>query len=224
MTVATFSGGVRYALHNGSSDPGALAARMVREGPKVTGAERGTLLAAFNGGFKVKANVGGYEQEGHVIAPLRSGYASLIIDRSGQARIAVWGAGAPAPGEDIYSVRQNLPPLVLAGRPVPAAADWQAWGATIGGVEYIGRSALGEDAKGDLIYVGSMSASPADLAAVLVWAGARIGMELDINPNWVQLDVAQRPGGPLQAEVPDQWRPANQYLTGWTRDFIVVLG
>jgi hypothetical protein len=224
ITVATFSGGVRYALHNGSSDPGALAARLVREGPKVTGAERGMLLAAFNGGFQLKANVGGYEQEGHVIVPLRSGYASLIIDRSGQARIAVWGAGAPGPGEDIYSVRQNLPPLVLAGRPVPAAADWRTWGATLGGVEYIGRSALGEDARGDLIYVAGMSASPADLATVLVWAGARIGMELDINPNWVQLDVSQRPGGPLQTEVPGQWRPASQYLAGWTRDFIVVLG
>ena len=30
-------------------------------------------------------------------------------------------------------------------------------------------------------------------------------MELDINPEWVQLDVAGRPGGPLTAEIP---RPA----------------
>ena len=224
ITVATFYGGVRYVLHNGSADPGALAARVVREGPKVTGAERGVLLAAFNGGFKIKADVGGYEQEGHVIVPLRSGYASLIIDRSGAARIAVWGAGAPGPGEDIYSVRQNLPPLVLNGRPVPATADWHAWGGTVGGLEYVGRSALGEDANGNLIYAASMATSPADLATALVRAGARIGMQLDINPNWIQLDVAPRPGGPLRTQVPGQWRPANQYLTGWTRDFVTVLG
>jgi hypothetical protein len=48
-------------------------------------------------------------------------------------------------------------------------------------------------------------------------------MELDINPEWVQLDAAGRPGGPLQAEIPGQHRPATQYLTGWTRDFIAVL-
>jgi hypothetical protein len=155
ITVAIFSGDVRYVLHNGSQDPGALAARLVREGPKVTGAERTMLLAAFNGGFKVKAGVGGYEQEGHVIVPLHRGYASLVIDRSGKARIAVWGSDAPQPGEVIYSVRQNLPPLVLAGRAVPSVADWQSWGGTVGGIEFVGRSGLGEDANGDLIYAAN---------------------------------------------------------------------
>ena len=136
VTVATFRGPVRYVLHNGSQDPGPAAAGLVRAGPAVTGAERRRLLAAFNGGFKLAAGAGGYEQEGHVISPLRSGFASLVIDRSGQARIA---------------------------------------------------------------------------------------MELDINPYTVQLDTARRPGGPLTAAVPGQNRPADQYLAGWTRDFITVL-
>ena len=48
-------------------------------------------------------------------------------------------------------------------------------------------------------------------------------MELDINPEWVQLDTARSPGGPLTAAVPGQFRPASQYLTGWTRDFITVV-
>jgi hypothetical protein len=39
----------------------------------------------------------------------------------------------------------------------------------------------------------------------------------------VQLDAAGHPGGPLSAGVPGQHRPATQYLTGWTRDFITVL-
>jgi hypothetical protein len=68
-----------------------------------------------------------------------------------------------------------------------------------------------------------MSASPADLAQALARAGARVAMELDINPQWVQLAAATVPGGPLKAKVPGQHRPANQYLTGWTRDFIAVL-
>jgi hypothetical protein len=68
-----------------------------------------------------------------------------------------------------------------------------------------------------------MSTTPADLAAALVRSGARTAMELDINPEWVQLDVARRAGRGLRAAIPGQVRPADQYLIGWTRDFITVL-
>ncbi len=68
-----------------------------------------------------------------------------------------------------------------------------------------------------------MSTTPYDLADALVRTGARTAMELDINPEWVQLDTARRPGGRLTAAVPGQNRPADQYLVGWTRDFITVL-
>jgi len=223
VTVATFLGPVRYVLHNGSADPGPAASGVVRAGPAVTGAERRELLAAFNGGFKLSAGAGGYMQEGHVISPLEPGLASLVIDRSGQARIGVWRRGLPAPGEAVYSVRQNLRPLVLNGRPTAASADWTLWGATLGGGAYVARSAIGQDAAGDLLYAASMSAVPADLAAALAGHGARIAMELDINPEWVQLDAAGAPGGALIAEIPGQYRPADQYLAGWTRDFFTVL-
>ena len=158
-----------------------------------------------------------------MISPLQGGFASLVIDRSGRARIGIWGHGLPTPGEAVYSVRQNLQLLVEHGRPTPAAADWGLWGATLGGGEYVARSALGQDVSGDLIYAASMSATPYDLADALARTGARIAMELDINPEWVQLDTARRPGGPLAATVPGQNRPADQYLVGWTRDFITVL-
>ena len=222
VTLAAFTGPVTYVLHDGSEDPG-LAAGRVRAGPAVRGAERRRLLAAFNGGFKLSADAGGYEQEGHVAAALRRGVTSLVIDRSGRARIGIWGRGVPAPGEAVYSVRQNLPPLVLGGRPTAGAADWGRWGATLGGGEYVARSALGQDAAGHLVYAASRSASPADLAVAMARAGVRIAMELDINPEWVQLDVASRPGGPLRAALRGQDRPADQFLLGWARDFIAVL-
>ena len=222
VTLAAFSGPVTYVLHDGSEDPG-LAAGRVRAGPAVHGAERGRLLAAFNGGFKLSAGAGGYEQEGPVAAALRPGVTSLVIDRSGRARIGIWDRGVPVPGEAVYSVRQNLPPLVLHGRPTAGAADWGLWGATLGGGEYVARSALGQDAAGHLVYAASMSASPADLAVAMARAGVRVAMELDINPEWVQLDVAHRPGGPLRAALHGQNRPPNQFLLGWARDFIAVL-
>lgn len=223
ITIATFTGSVSYVLHNGSVDPGKLLAGEVTAGPKITGAGRARLLAAFNGGFLMKSLAGGYEQEGHVARPLRAGLASLVIDKSGSARIGTWGSGVPAPGEDVYSVRQNLWLLVSGGEPTRQSARWWRWGGTIGNQEYVARSALGENAAGDLMYAASMSTTPADLAQALAGAGAKVAMELDINPEWVQLDVAGSPGGRLRAAIPGQHRPAGQYLTGWTRDFIAVL-
>ena len=221
VTVAVFLGPVRYVLHDGSADPGPAAG--LRAGPAVAGAERRRLLAAFNGGFKLAAGAGGYMQEGHVLSPLRPGLASLVIDRSGQARIGVWGSGLPVPGEAVYSVRQNLWPLVQGARPTREAARWWRWGGTIGHAEYVARSAVGQDASGDLIYAASMSTIPEDLAVALARSGARIAMELDINPEWVQLAVTRTPGGSLHAPIPGQVRSPTQYLTGWTRDFIAVL-
>ena len=224
ITVAIFRGPVTYVLHNGSQDPGyAASAQGVKAGPAVGRAERRHVLAAFNGGFKLVAAAGGYEQEGKVVSPLVKGDASFIIDADGRARIALWGYGAPARGEKIWSVRQNLGPLVEKGKPVPTAVDWWDWGGTVGG-SLVASSAVGLDSAGDVIYAGSMSALPEDLAVALAGKGARIGMELDINPEWVQLDVASHPGGALRTAVPGQWRPADQFLLGWTRDFFTVLG
>jgi hypothetical protein len=223
ITIASFGGSVTYVLHNGSADPGKLLAGMVAAGPEITGASRARLLAAFNGGFMMKSLAGGYEQEGHVARPLRAGLASLVIDQSGRARIGVWGSDVPAPGENVYSVRQNLWLLVSGGKPTAQSARWYRWGGTVGHQEYVARSALGENAAGDLMYAASMSTTPEDLAQALASAGATVAMELDINPEWVQLDVARSPGGPLRAGIPGQHRPATQYLTGWTRDFIAVL-
>jgi hypothetical protein len=124
----------------------------------------------------------------------------------------------------VFSVRQNLGLLVRQGHATLAAVNWTVWGATLGGGESVARSGLGQDAAGELVYAGSMAATPADLADALVNAGAQTAMELDINPEWVQLDVARAQGRRLRAAIPGQARPADQYLVGWTRDFITVLG
>jgi hypothetical protein len=120
-------------------------------------------------------------------------------------------------------VRQNLWLLVEGGQPTAEAARWWRWGGTVGHAEYVARSALGQDASGELIYAASMSTVPEDLAVALARSGARTAMELDINPEWVQLAVAHTPGGSLHASIPAQVRSPTQYLTGWTRDFITVL-
>lgn len=225
LTAAQFAGGVRFVLHCGPVDPGCPAADHLRAGPSVSQSERPYLVAAFNGGFQQGAGAGGVVQEGNVLRPLVPGMASLVIYKSGAADIGTWGPGFPADPAQVYSVRQNLGPLVSGGQPTPAAADPspRLWGATIGGGASVARSALGLNAAGQFIYVASMHATPEDLAQALVQMGARTGMQLDINPEWVQFDYASQAGGPLQAGLPGQNRPADQYLTGWSRDFIAVL-
>jgi hypothetical protein len=218
------AGETALALHAGSFDPGSRAYRLgVTARSSVTARERPRLVAAFTGGFALRSGAGGYIQERHVVVPPKPGLASLVIDVGGAAHVGVWGQGVPGPGGRVFSVRQNLAPLVVHGRASARAGDFRAWGATLGGGAAVARTALGEDAAGDLLFAAAMSVTPAQLAAALVRAGAQTAMQLDINPEWVQFDYARAPGGRLTAGVPGQRRPADQYLLGWTRDFIAVL-
>lgn len=230
VTVLRFHAGlVHYALHAGWSDPPTGGAGLPADAqPAIRAGEHAQLLAAFNGGFKMGAGclpcgVGGMEVARHVLVPLVSGMTSLVLDPNGGASMGVWGQGFPSAGAAVYSVRQCLPPLVSRGQASPTAGDIFAWGATLGGVDAVARSAVGIDARGNLLYAGSMSALPSDLASALVSAGAVTAMELDINPAWVQADTAPSPGGPLSAAVPNQNRAADQYLSGWSRDYVTVL-
>ncbi len=162
---------------------------MVHAGPSIGHAEYRHLVAAFNGGFLLSAGAGGYEQEGHVISPLRPGLATLVIHRSGAARIWVWGAGLPQPHEAVYSIRQYLPPLVSQGQPARPPGTG-ASGALRWAVASTSRAAHWAKCGWRAHLRRSMSTAPAALAAALVHVGARTAMELDINPEWVQLDIA----------------------------------
>lgn len=225
VTVFRFRAGhVRFDLHVGSENPPAdLASLPADAQPAVSAGEAPVLLAGFNGGFNTSTGTGGVVVDGQTLVPLQSGVAAFAIDADGAGHVGVWGQNLPAPGEQITSVRQDLAPLVVNSQPSPQITDIAAWGATLGGVSAVARSALGEDAAGNILYAGSMSALPSDMAEALVSSGATTAMELDINPEWVQLAYATTPGGALQAGVPGQNRPADQYTAGWTRDFITVL-
>lgn len=225
VTVFRFrSGQTRFGLHVGSTDPPVGTAALGPNGGSIVGpGEVPFLLAAFNGGFLTSAGAGGFELSGQVLVPLQTGIASLVIDANGTARVGVWGQNLPTKGEQVASVRQNLVPLVSGGQPSPQIASIGAWGATLGGGSVVARSSLGEDGAGNLLYAASVNALPSDLANALIGAGVVVGMELDINPEWVQLAWAANPGGALAAGVPGQSRPADQYQVGWTRDFITVL-
>jgi len=225
VTVARFRAGrTLFALHVGSQDPPTNGIALGPDaGPAVSSTQRPSLLAAFNGGFMISDKVGGFEIDGQILSPLVPGVASFVIDADGSGHIGVWGQQFPTPGEHVVDVRQNLAPLVSGAQLSPRISDITAWGPPLGGGPMVARSALGEDAQGDILYAGSMSALPVDLGSALISAGASSAMELDINPEWVQLALAASPGANLSAGVPGQHRPADQYLLGWTRDYFTVL-
>jgi hypothetical protein len=225
VTVFRIRGGrASFRLHVGSSDPPVGSAPISSGSGSIIAADEVPLLvAAFNGGFNSSTGVGGFEVDSQVLVPLVAGMASLVIDANGSARVGVWGSTVPVAGEQVVSVRQNLPPLVSGGQPSANIGDVPAWGATLGGGTTVARSAVGEDAQGNLLYAGGESLQPADLSGAMVDSGAVTAMELDINPEWVQFDWAASPGAPFNAGVPGQNRPATQYQLGWTRDFITAL-
>src|SRR6516164_2736018 len=117
-------------LYSGSVSPGGGPYRFTAPiGP----AQAATLVAAFNGGFKMNQARGGYYTEGRLIDPLRAGAASLVIYADGSVNLGAWGRDVTM-SRRVVSVRQNLLPLVAGGRPTPRAGTprWRAWGPTCG--------------------------------------------------------------------------------------------
>jgi hypothetical protein len=195
-------------LYSGSVSPGGLGYRFTA--PVLPGAAA-TLVAAFNGGFKMADAHGGYYTEGKLIDSLVTGGASVVIYASGAITVGAWGTDVSMT-RSVVAVRQNLVPLVAGGRPTALAAgpDWRAWGNTCGqtscaasvpGIEHQWRSGLGVTADGALVYAVGPALDPLQLAQLLVRAGVVRGMELDINPGW-PVFAAYRPATPNGLAAP----------------------
>jgi hypothetical protein len=175
-------------LYSGSMSPGGGPYKYTAP-VKRTAAS--SLVAAFNGGFKMADAHGGYYTEGRLIKPLVRGSASLVIYADGSITVGAWGSDVTMT-PSVVAVRQNLFPLVAGGKPTALAATprWRTWGGTCPcgagqqGSEYQWRSGLGVTADGALVYVVGPVLSPLMLADVLMRAGAVRGMQLDINPTW----------------------------------------
>ncbi len=150
-----------------------------------------SLVAAFNGGFKMADARGGYYAEGRFVRPLVRGAASLVIYADGAVTVGAWGTDVTMT-PSVTAVRQNLVPLVVNGRPTARAlsANWRFWGRTCPcgkgqrGTDRQWRSGLGVTADGALVYVAGPQLTPTQVADPLVRAGVVRGMELDINPTW----------------------------------------
>jgi hypothetical protein len=216
--------GLVLHLHSGTADAGASGWRY---GPEVTIAEGPGLFAAFNGGFKLSTDSGGFFAFGHSGARIRNGLGSIVTYTNGTTDVGDWGAEVPRPALAVASVRQNLPLLVDHGRAATNVGCLNCWGATLGGVVDPARSALGITAGGRLIWAGGEHMTTIRLADVLIASHAVRAVELDINPEWVAGYVYGHRGGhgPLApvSLVAGQAGIPGAYLTPWSRDFFTVV-
>ena len=218
---------LRARLYSGSLSPGGLFWKFTA--PVSPGAAR-SLVAAFNGGYLLKVSNGGYLSEGHLVAPLRVGAASLVIYRNGSLNVGQWARDVGMTS-NVVAVRQNLTLLVDHAHIVSGLnpADIAAWGAALNNVVNTPRSGLGVTASGALVYVeGPMNI--VQLAQLLVRAGAVRAMTLDMNPLWPIFATYAPPsaGGlasPSNGRVltPTMLQtPARFFQPAYARDFVTM--
>jgi hypothetical protein len=208
----------RLALYPGINEPPGAPDRGPAQIPQ---AQRWRLLATFNGGFKASSGAGGYIVNGRVQATMQLGLGTLVEYRDGSFNILEW-LGRTRPDQLVFA-RQNLEPLVWAGRPSPSTSNVSLWGATLGRGAAVWRTAAGVTRKGDLLYVAAPAQTPSSLAHILIAFGAERAIELDINPQWATFIGYRRRGArdPV-ALVPNPQQSAYRYLQPDRRDFFAV--
>ncbi len=220
-------------LYPGSLSPGGGPCKYRAPGPPTAAS---SLVAAFNGGFKMKDAHGGYYTEGRMIDPLTRGDASLVIYASGSITVGARGSDVTM-APSAVSVRQNLFPLVVNGSPTARASTrtWRAWGGTCPcgarrhGTEHQWRSGLGVTMDGALVYVAGPELDPLQVAGLLVRAAAVRAMELDINPSW-PVSASFNPAAPGGPAAPSNGTrltgtsrgPATFFDPKYARDFITM--
>ncbi|MGH9300611.1 MAG: hypothetical protein ACRD0I_07450 [Acidimicrobiales bacterium] len=217
---------VSAQLYAGASEPGGSGWKYTSPIPN---AQRPSLVAAFNSGFRLGDSHGGYYSESRMVKPLVPGTASLVIDKNGTATVGQWGRDVSM-SSSVSSVRQNLYLIVDNGTVVPGLANGtiKRWGATVGNKLYVWRSGVGITAGGALVYAAGPDLSISTLADSLARAGAVRAMELDINTDWVNFySFNQAPGQPASASngaklLPGMHRGVDRYFLTDSRDFIAL--
>ena len=184
-----------------------------------------SVLANFNGGFRLADSRGGYYYHGDTVSALVRGRASAVITSDGSLKIGAWGRDvAMTPNTSV--VLQNLDLIVDGGRSMVAPGDRFQWGATTHGESYAWRSALGVRSDGSLVYIGSPGLSAQTLAQTLVRAGVVRAMVLDMNNWWVAgfYFTHRADGAPVCAKLdPNIAEGCDRFLSRYKRDSFQIL-
>lgn len=149
-------------------------------------ADRGRLVAAFNGGFKAEHGQFGMMVGGQELLPPKPASCTFAATKDGGLSIATWktlAAGAPA-----LDWWRQTPGCMLEGgvlHPGLRSQDSKNWGATIEGKTVIRRSAVGLSRDGKTLFVGISNYTTARaLALGMQNAGAEHVAQLDVNHSY----------------------------------------
>jgi hypothetical protein len=179
------------------------------------------VLANINGAFRLDDTLGGYYYKGDMVKPLVDGKAAAVIYKDGSIQIGKWGRDLKM-SKDVDVVRQNLDLIVDKGvSQVSNGADHVVWGATTDKESLAWRAGLGQRPDGSLVYVGSPYLSAEGLADVLVGAGAKRAMVLDMNEYWTAgfYFRHKKDGSPLCRYLdPSIAGPCDRFLLPYKRD------
>ena len=207
-------------LYPGYKGPGPSTLPRGAEMVPLTGRPR--LLATFNSGFYEADSAGGFYVNRTLYFPMVPGLATVVRYTNGRVDVVRWTGGA-RPGPKVMMARQNLELLVSNGRATTRAQDNALWGLTLHGLAAVWRTALGVDAKGNLIYAAAPDQTAQSMAAVMVKLHVVRAMQLDINPEWpifVTYGAAGAQGPALFVPNPNQ--VPGRFLYPSTKDFFAV--
>lgn len=189
----------------------------------------GDLIAAFNGGFKAMHGHYGMMLDGQTFLPPRNIACTIALYGDGAVRIRTWRA---LRGDEprMAAYRQTPRCLVEQGELHRLLYDSNRdWGATVSGETVIRRSALGIDAKGELLFFGLGEAVTArSLALGMRAAGAHDVAQLDVNHAYPRFLLYERGAGGegprvKEALIPDvQFKPTEYVSEPSPRDFFYL--
>ena len=184
------------------------------------------MVAAFNGGFHLADNVGGYYYGGRLVKPMKSNLGAFTINGRAQIQVGVWSPGTTIPtGTQV--VRQNLPLLIRAGKSQAKPSDGvSTWGIVTYRRPQANRSALGQLNDGSLVFAVAHETTAAVLGSALTHVGVRTAVMLDMNGSWPTgfvYDHRAHMGRPIGHKItPTIVRPPSTYYTQFKKDFVVA--
>ena len=174
----------------GTEEPRATvaAARSYERKGLIPKEHQDALIAALNGGFKEEHGHWGMKVDGVVLVTPRDHACAIAAYEDGSYRVGTWKSLADTePQMRFY--RQTPPCLVEGGKLHPALSDENTnWGAALGGDTVVRRSAIGLDARHEVLYLALSNATSARAIAVgMLHAGGADVAQLDINYSYPRI-------------------------------------
>ena len=145
--------------------------------------DRGSLVAAFNGGFKAEHGQFGMMVDGQELLGPKPLSCTVAATTDGTLRIAPWSELKNEAG-DLAWWRQTPGCMLSKGvlHPGLRSPDTKNWGATLDGNTVIRRSAVGLSSDGETLFVGiSNSTTARAMALGMQQVGAVTVAQLDVN-------------------------------------------